>query len=117
MKKRLTALFLSALMLLSLTGCGKTETAAPAPASDEAVLADPSLRSDYVTDDKGRVLKTLGRKNLHFQRSKFNHIAQPYYGIIDADGNVLTKNNYSYSRDVNKFVEFLKEGVSNFSKK
>lgn len=73
--------------------------------------------SDYVTDDKGRVLKTLGRKNLHFQRSKFNQIAQPYYVIIDADGNVLTKNNYSYSRDVNKFVEFLKEGVSNFSKK
>ena len=72
---------------------------------------------DYVTDDKGRVLKTLGRKNLHFQRSKFNQIAQPYYVIIDADGNVLTKNNYSYSRDVNKFVEFLKEGVSNFSKK
>lgn len=71
---------------------------------------------DYVTDDKGRVLKTLGRKNLHFQRSKFNQIAQPYYVIIDADGNVLTKNNYSYSRDVNKFVEFLKEGVSNFSK-
>lgn len=73
--------------------------------------------SDYVTDDKGRALKTLGRKNLHFQRSKFNQIAQPYYVIIDADGNVLTKNNYSYSRDVNKFVEFLKEGVSNFSKK
>ena len=74
-------------------------------------------KEDYVTDDKGRVLKTLGRKNLHFQRSKFNQIAQPYYVIIDADGNVLTKNNYSYSRDVNKFVEFLKEGVSNFSKK
>ena len=73
--------------------------------------------SDYVTDDKGRVLKTLGRKNLHFQRSKFNQIAQPYYVIIDADGNVLTRNNYSYSRDVNKFVEFLKEGVANFSKK
>lgn len=73
--------------------------------------------SDYVTDDKGRVLKTLGRKNLHFQRSKFNQIAQPYYVIIDADGNVLTKSNYSYSRDVNKFVEFLKEGVANYSKK
>lgn len=72
---------------------------------------------DYVTDDKGRVLKTLGRKNLHFQRSKFNQIAQPYYVIIDADGNVLTRNNYSYSRDVNKFVEFLKEGVANYTKK
>lgn len=72
---------------------------------------------DYVTDGKGRVLKTLGRKNLHFQRSKFNQIAQPYYVIIDAEGNVLTRNNYSYSRDVNKFVEFLKEGVKNFSQK
>ena len=72
---------------------------------------------DYVTDDKGRTLKTLGRKNLYYQRHNFNMIAQPYYVIIDAEGNVLTSENYSYSRDVNKFVAFLKEGVANYGKK
>ena len=72
--------------------------------------------SDWVTDDKGRVLKTLGRKNLYYQRSNFNMIAQPYYVIIDADGKVLTKNNFSYTRDIPQFVAFLNEGLEGFKK-
>ena len=70
---------------------------------------------EWIEDDNGRTIKTLGRRNLYFQTKTFNMNAQPYYVIIDADGNVLTKNNFKYSRDVEQFVSFLNEGVANYS--
>ena len=71
---------------------------------------------EWVTDDKGRVIKTLGRRNLYYESVNFNNNAQPYYVIIDAEGNVLTKENFKYKKDVSAFVAFLKEGVANFKK-
>ncbi len=72
--------------------------------------------SEWVTDDNGRVIKTLGRRNLYYQTKTYNMNAQPYYVIIDSEGNVLTKENYKYNKDVQKFVAFLNEGKANFSK-
>ena len=46
----------------------------------------------------------------------YNMNAQPYYVIIDADGKVLPKENYKYDRDVQKFVNYLNEGLSNYNK-
>ncbi|MCQ2296111.1 MAG: thioredoxin family protein [Bacteroidales bacterium] len=69
--------------------------------------------NEWVTDDKGRVLKTLGKRNLYYEKSMFNMNAQPYYVIINADGKVLTKENHKYDRDVQKFIDFLNEGLSN----
>ena len=70
---------------------------------------------DHIFDNlNGRVLKTLGRKNLNYQKTQFNMNAQPYYVIIDADGKVLTKENYKYDRDVKKFIAYLNEGLANY---
>lgn len=69
---------------------------------------------EWVTDKDGRVLKTLGRRNLNYESVNFNNNAQPFYVIIDCEGNVLTKNNFSYQKDAAKFCEFLNEGVANF---
>lgn len=71
---------------------------------------------EWVEDDNGRVLKTLGRKNLYFQTKNYNMNAQPYYVIIDAEGNTLTQENFKYEKDAEKFVAFLNEGVNNFKK-
>ena len=71
---------------------------------------------EWVTDDKGRVLKTLGRKNLYYQTKTYNMNAQPYYVIIDAEGNTLTENNFKYEKNAEKFVAFLNEGVANYKK-
>ena len=71
---------------------------------------------EWVTDNNGRVLKTLGRRNLYYEKSMYNMNAQPYYVIIDAEGKVLTKENYKYDRDVQKFVNYLNEGLSNYNK-
>ncbi len=72
--------------------------------------------NEWVTDEKGKVLKTLGRRNLYYEKSMYNMNAQPYYVIIDGDGNVLTKENYKYDRDVQKFIAYLNEGLSNYNK-
>lgn len=72
--------------------------------------------SEWVKDGE-RTIKTLGRRNLFFQRTHYNMNAQPYYVIIDADGNSLTKENFAYNPDPVKFLVFLKEGTTNFAKK
>lgn len=72
--------------------------------------------NEWVTDNKGSVIKTLGRKNLNYEKTAFNMNAQPYYVVIDADGKVLTKENYKYDRDVQKFIDWLNEGLANFKK-
>ena len=79
--------------------------------ADENTIQLPE--EEWVTDAKGHVLKTLGRKNLNYQKTEFNMNAQPYYVIVNADGKVLTKENYKYDRDVQKFVNWLNEGVNN----
>ena len=82
--------------------------------ADENTIELPE--DEWVTDDKGRVLKTLGRKNLNYQKTQFNMNAQPYYVIVDADGRVLTAENYKYDRDVQKFITWLNEGINNYKK-
>ena len=79
--------------------------------ADENTIELPE--SEWVTDDKGHVLKTLGRKNLNYQKTAFNMNAQPYYVIVNADGKVLTAENYKYDRDVQKFINWLNEGIRN----
>ena len=79
--------------------------------ADENTITLPE--EEWVTDEKGRTLKTLGRKNLNFQKTEYNMNAQPYYVIVNADGKVLTEENYKYDRDVQKFVNWLNEGINN----
>lgn len=71
---------------------------------------------EWITDSKGRTIKTLGKRNLEYQKNKYNMNAQPYYVLIDSEENVLTKENHKYDRDVNNFVNFLNEGLENFKK-
>ena len=72
--------------------------------------------SEWVTTESGRTIKSLGQKNLNYQKTAFNMNAQPYYVVIDPDGTVLTKENYKYDRDVQKFIDWLNEGKTNFKK-
>ncbi|MBN1118835.1 MAG: thioredoxin family protein [Bacteroidales bacterium] len=64
----------------------------------------------------GRIKKTLGKKNLDLQISKYNSNALPMYVIVDANGNILTNSTryYTYSNDVDAFIHFLKEGTMNY---
>jgi thiol:disulfide interchange protein DsbD len=67
------------------------------------------FQSSY--DDK--IKKTIGKQNADFQITKFNNNAQPFYVILDTEGNVLTAP-IAYDLTVNNFVEFLDAGKNNF---
>lgn len=63
-----------------------------------------------------RTLRTIGDKWSYLQRSKFGANAQPFYVLLDNDGNPLNKA-YSYDEDVNKYIEFLQTGLKNYKNK
>lgn len=90
------------------------------------------LRNDYVilalyVDDKynlepsewvkssydGKLKKTLGKVNADFQITKFNVNAQPFYVLMNANGDVLVQPK-AYDLNVDNFVAFLKKGIENF---
>ncbi len=60
--------------------------------------------------------KTIGEQNADFQIERFKNNAQPYYCILDTEGNLLLPPQ-SYDTDVQKFVDFLEKGKEIFGKK
>jgi len=105
---------------------------------EAAVFVDPAvakiMREDYVliqlyVDQKEKLaqqeevvvngetqkLRTVGQKWSYLQSSKFGANAQPFYVLLDNDGNPLERS-YSYDEDVNKYLEWLKSGLANYKK-
>lgn len=62
-----------------------------------------------------RTLRTVGDKWSYLQRVKFGANAQPFYVLIDNEGNPLNKS-YSYDENVPKYIEFLQTGLENYRK-
>ena len=60
-----------------------------------------------------RTLRTVGDKWSYLQRVKFGANAQPFYVLIDNEGNTLNKS-YSYDEDIAKYVDFLQTGLDNY---
>ena len=68
----------------------------------------------YTSTYDGKEKKTIGRKYADFQISKFGTNAQPYYCLMDHNGNLLMKPR-AYDLDKDAFVNFLKDGLKNFT--
>ncbi len=106
---------------------------------EASVWSDPRVKSiienDYVlislyVDDKEslpkvitieeygkiRKLKTIGNKWSYLQRSKFGANAQPFYVLLDNEGNPIAPS-YAYDKDVSKYIEFLKKGLEEYKSK
>ena len=62
-----------------------------------------------------RTLRTVGDKWSYLQRVKFGANAQPFYVLIDNEGNPLNKS-YSYDESIPKYIEFLQTGLENYKK-
>lgn len=63
-----------------------------------------------------RTLRTVGDKWSYLQRVKFGANAQPFYVLIDNEGNPLNKS-YSYDEDIPAYVSFLQKGLENYRRK
>ena len=105
---------------------------------EERVLADPRildmLRNDYVivalymddktvldesewvTSESGRVFKSIGKINSHIANDRYGINAQPYYLIVDNEGNQLVPNR-SYDLDIDEFIKFLEDGKKAYYEK
>lgn len=62
-----------------------------------------------------RTLRTVGDKWSYLQRVKFGANAQPFYVLLDNQGNPLNKS-YAYNEDIPKYIEFLQKGLENYKK-
>ena len=73
------------------------------------------LKEEMVVEENGNnvKLKTYGDLWSYLQRYKFGANSQPYYAILDTDGNLISGPVY-YDENVDKFYRFLSTGVENF---
>ncbi len=69
----------------------------------------------YISEVDKEEKKTIGEQNADFQIQRFQNNAQPYYCILDTEGNLLLPPQ-SYDLDVQKFVDFLEKGKKKFEK-
>ena len=76
---------------------------------DKAKLQEPVKVTENGTE---RTLRTVGDKWSYLQRSKFGANAQPFYVLLDNEGQPLNKS-YSYDEDIQKYVDFLETGLKN----
>ena len=75
----------------------------------------PLSESFDVTDANGntKTLRTVGAKWSWLQSSKFGANAQPFYVVLDNNGQPLTGSR-AYDEDITGYVNFLKRGLDNY---
>ncbi len=67
----------------------------------------------YISKITGNKIRTIGNKWSDFQITKYKANAQPYYVLLDHNGENL--NPYrAYNTDVTAYLTWLKEGLANF---
>ena len=80
---------------------------------DKTPLPEPI----HVKDAEGnpKTLRTVGDKWAYLEQTKFGALTQPFYVLVDNDGNPLN-GSFSYKEDVPEFLEFLNKGLENYRK-
>ena len=75
----------------------------------------PLRESFDVTDanDNTKTLRTVGAKWSWLQSTKFGANAQPFYVVLDNDGQPLSGSR-AYDEDITGYVNFLKKGLDNY---
>ncbi|MGB3780040.1 MAG: cytochrome c biogenesis protein CcdA [Tunicatimonas sp.] len=67
----------------------------------------------YTSAYDDRVKKSIGQQNADFQITRFRNNAQPYYVLLNHDGELL-RQPQAYDLSVPRFVDFLDAGEENF---
>lgn len=69
----------------------------------------------YVSKETGKEIVTIGNKWSDYQITRYKNNAQPYYIILDSDGNDITQQ-IGYTPDADEYKKWLEEGISKFKK-
>ncbi len=81
---------------------------------DKTALPDPYEVTD--SEGKTRTLRTVGAKWSYLQSHKFGANAQPFYVMLDPATGKPLAGSRAYDEDIDKYLEFLVEGLSNYKK-
>lgn len=77
---------------------------------EKTKLAEPIMVNDNGTERK---LRTVGDRWSYLQSQKFGATAQPFYVLLDNEGNALEKS-YSYDEDIPAFLNWLNSGLGRY---
>ena len=80
---------------------------------DKTALAEEEI---YTSSFSGKTIKSVGNKWSDFQASKFGTNSQPYYVLMDHNGNTLVPPQ-AFNLDIDNYIEFLNSGTKAFSRK
>ena len=80
---------------------------------DKTKLAKPIT---VERDGKKKTLKTVGDKWSYLQEVKFNSNSQPYYVVLDKNGQLMS-GPFVYKEDINGFLDFLNRGKKKYEEK
>jgi len=69
----------------------------------------------YVSETTGKKVKTIGNKWSDFQMKKYKTNAQPYYVILNNEGDNLSEP-IGYTPDADEYDVWLKSGIKNYKK-
>lgn len=67
----------------------------------------------YTSEYDSKVKKSIGKQNADYQITRFQNNAQPYYIILNTDGELLLQPK-AYNLSISGFVEFLEAGKNAF---
>ncbi|MEO9966118.1 MAG: thioredoxin family protein [Reichenbachiella sp.] len=70
----------------------------------------------YKSSYDQKTKKSIGKQNADFQITRFNNNAQPYYVILDTDGELIPPIK-AYDLEIANFVRFLDEAKAEFLKR
>ena len=76
---------------------------------DDRTDLDPS--EQYVSSFSGKNIRRVGQKWSDLQASRFGTNAQPYYVVVDNDGNQLIPAQ-AYKEDIQNYINFLDSGLA-----
>lgn len=70
----------------------------------------------YISPETGKKIKTIGQKWSDFQITRYKANAQPYYLVLDNEGNSLTEP-AGYMPDISEYETWLKDGIEKYNLK
>lgn len=74
-------------------------------------------KSKWITNiETGEVYKRVGQANDYIANKLYNTSTQPTYVLLQPNGHILVNESRNYDLDINKFNEFLQNGLDEFNK-